>query len=148
MLSLKVLIVDDMPEVRKLLMETLRFCRLARFEFVEAGDGQSALDGYDTDRVDLCFVDWNMPKMNGIEFVRNARMRERGGKRIPMIMVTGEHAVGKIDEALDAAGADAYLCKPFSLRDLKLKVGRIVDKLELASSPPPAPGGFMSWLMN
>lgn len=148
MLRLKGLIVDDMPEVREVLKQSLRLCRMAYFEFVEADNGRDALEEFARGDVDMCFVDMNMPKMSGLDFIREAR---KTGTRhhVPMIMVTGEHAVGKIDQALDMAGADAYLCKPFSIRDLKLKVGKFVDKLELEAQPEAAPAkGFLSWLMN
>ena len=116
-MKLRALIIDDSEMVRQLLKQLLRFTNLAEWEFSEAGDGAAALGKFSPQSVDIVFVDWNMPKMSGTEFIRKVRT---GGKadHVPMIMVTGRNTVGDLETALDEFGADAYITKPFSAETL------------------------------
>jgi len=68
----------------------------------------------------LAFVDWNMPDMTGIDFVRQVRARGDSA-HVPLVMVTSEKAMSKVEEALDGAGASAYVCKPFTVDDVDLR---------------------------
>ena len=102
MVALKALVVDDSGVMRKMVMKGLTDSKLADFEFVEATDGQDALSKFDPKEVDIGFVDWNMPNMTGIEFVREIRNLYGGGMAgCPLVMVTSEKTMGKIEEALD-----------------------------------------------
>jgi two-component system chemotaxis response regulator CheY len=87
-MKLRALVVDDSDMVRQLLIQLLRFSKLAEWEFTEAADGAAAMAKFSPQSFDIVFIDWNMPKMSGTEFIRKARA---GGKadHIPMIMVTG-----------------------------------------------------------
>lgn len=128
MLTLTALVVDDSRVMRTMVMQALRRAGLAEFEFVEAEDGADALDKFDPRTVDICFVDWNMPVMTGIEFVRRARALGTN-RHVPMVLVTSESTVSRIEEALTDAGANAYVCKPFTAEDLVVKLQPIVDRL-------------------
>lgn len=128
MTKLRALIVDDCPQIRELLMWNLRQTRMADFEFVEAEDGADAVTKFDPATIHVCFIDWNMPGINGVEFIRKVRCRG-GADHVPMVIVTGEHTLGKIDQALEATEADAYVCKPFTVADLKIKLERIMNRL-------------------
>lgn len=128
-MKLKALVIDDSKVMRQMVMKGLRESRVAEFEFVEADDGADALAKFDPNTVDICFVDWNMPTMTGVEFVKQARSRGDTGL-VPMVMVTSEKSMAKIEEALEQARADAFVCKPFTADDLKGKLQRIVDRLE------------------
>lgn len=116
-MKLRALIIDDSEMVRQLLKQLLKFSGLAEWEFTEAGDGLAALGKFSPQGIDIVFVDWNMPKLSGTEFIRKARA---GGKadHIPMIMVTGRNTVGDLEVALDEFGADAYITKPLSVETL------------------------------
>lgn len=130
MLKLRALVVDDSRVMRNMVMQSLKKARLAvEWEFVEAEDGADALSKFNVDTVDIAFVDWNMPNMTGIEFVAKARA-QGGTQYIPIIMVTSEKTMGKIEEALDKAGANAYICKPFTAEDLGCRLTKIVENLE------------------
>ena len=129
MLKLRGLVVDDSRVMRSMVMMNLQKARLAEWEFVEAEDGTDALSKFNVDTIDIAFVDWNMPNMTGIEFVRKARALG-GTQYIPIIMVTSEKSMGKIEEALDQAGANAFISKPFTADDLKRKLQSIVESLE------------------
>jgi len=132
------LVVDDSKIMRKLVMRSLRQTSLANFTFVEAEDGQDALDKFAASKVQICFVDWNMPRRTGIEFVR--ALRKDHSKDVPVVMVTTERTMGRIEEAMDDAGADSYIVKPFTADVLKQKLGPIFSKLSSSS------GGFFSKL--
>jgi two-component system chemotaxis response regulator CheY len=92
-------------------------------EVSEAADGQQALDRLESgDLPDIALVDWNMPVMNGLEFVVNVR-RQPEWRRMTIMMVTTENEHSQIVRAL-AAGAHEYLIKPFD-------EAALVDKLLL-----------------
>jgi len=128
--------------MRNMVMQNLLKARLAEFEFVEASDGADGLTKFNPAEFDVCFVDWNMPNMTGIDFVRQARTVP-GAENTIMVMVTSEKSMGKIEEALDSAGASAYICKPFTPEDLDMKLRKLFDELEakLLKEQQPAPSG-------
>ncbi len=141
MATIRAMVIDDSRIMRSMVMNALRQARLAEFEFVEAEDGADALAKFKPGEVDMCFVDWNMPNMTGVEFVRKARA---GGAafHIPMVMVTSEQTVAKIEEALNQCGADGYVCKPFTFEDLRVKLDKIVNKVLKGKAPPEKKGFF------
>jgi two-component system chemotaxis response regulator CheY len=91
------------------------------FEVLEAANGEDALEKLRASgSVDLAMVDWNMPVMNGLEFVKAVRAEERhAGMRI--MMVTTETGVDEMTLALEA-GADEYVMKPFTKEAIAEKV--------------------------
>jgi two-component system chemotaxis response regulator CheY len=146
-LKLGALVIDDSRVMRNMVMQALQKARLANFTFIEAGDGADALTKLDPATVDVCFVDWNMPNMTGIDFVKKVRSRGDCG-HIPMIMVTSEKSIAKIDEALASGGADAYICKPFTVEDMQVKLQKIMVKLEARHQEKATSGGFFSGLFS
>ena len=70
MKELKALVVDDSKVMRLMVMKSLRQSKLAEFSFEEAADGAEALEKVKAGDFNIMFVDWNMPKMTGIELVR------------------------------------------------------------------------------
>jgi two-component system chemotaxis response regulator CheY len=78
-------------------------------------------------RLDLLLVDWNMPEMNGLQFVKELR-RESAYRSVPLVMVTTETEMSQMTAALDA-GADEYVMKPFT-EDV------LLDKLRLVGALP------------
>ena len=82
------------------------------FEVVEAANGSEALDLLERlPRPDLVLVDWNMPVMNGLEFIQHVRARKQF-HGLPLMMVTTETETERVQTAL-AAGANEYVMKPF-----------------------------------
>jgi two-component system chemotaxis response regulator CheY len=133
-MKLKALVVDDSGMMRKMVMKSLAEAKLADFEFVEAEDGANALEKFDPNEIGIAFVDWNMPNMTGVEFVRAARSKQRAladAQDTPMVMITSEKSMGKIQEALDEAGADAFISKPFTVDELSRKLKKVVDRAQL-----------------
>lgn len=115
---MRTLVIDDSRATRAILRKMLT--ELGS-EVLEAGDGQEALRLLEaTADVDLALVDWNMPVMNGLEFVRAVRADARFD-RTRLMMVTTETEMTQVAAALEA-GANEYVMKPFT-RDI------IVEKL-------------------
>lgn len=145
-MKIRALVVDDSRVMRNLVMKSLRETELGEFEFFEAEDGLDALDTLALQSVDIMYVDWNMPNLSGVQFVTRVRASEKA-KRIPIIMVTSERGIGKVEDALDRAGADAYITKPFTMEELKRKTEPFVAKLATPAAAPKS-GGFFSRLIN
>jgi two-component system chemotaxis response regulator CheY len=110
------LVVDDSKVIRKVarhILETLDF------SVSEAGDGQQALDACRADVPDVVLLDWNMPVMSGIEFLRALGL-EPLSRKPKVIFCTTENGVAHIRAAIDA-GADEYVMKPFDRDTLESK---------------------------
>lgn len=107
---MSVLVIDDSRAVRLLIGNILRESGLT---VIEAGNGQEGLDRLaDHPDVELALVDWNMPVMDGLEFITAVRARkEYAGLRL--MMVTTETESDQVMRAI-AAGADEYVMKPFT----------------------------------
>jgi two-component system chemotaxis response regulator CheY len=111
------LIVDDSPTVRRIAGRILRSFNM---EVDEAGDGQEALDKCLQGMPETILLDWNMPVMDGLEFLRALRQTEGGGAA-RVIMCTTETDVTHVQQAFDA-GANEYIMKPFDAAMLREKV--------------------------
>ncbi|MBX9582816.1 MAG: response regulator [Gemmataceae bacterium] len=113
------LVVDDSRTVRLVVGKLLRD---VGFDVVEAADGRAALDQLRLHPgVGLVLVDWNMPVMNGLEFVAAVRA-DRAFDPVRVMMVTTETEPEQVRRAL-AAGANEYLMKPFNRDVLVAKLG-------------------------
>ena len=143
MKKVKALVVDDSRIMRTMVINALDKTGLAEFECEEAEDGVDALSKFDPKTIDIIFVDWNMPRMNGIDFVRKVRSSQKA-THIPIIMVTSEQTMGKIDEAIGRAGATAFICKPFTVAELERKVAKHVEAIPVRVAKP---AGFFSRLL-
>lgn len=122
---MKILLVDDSATMRKIQRNVL--AQMGHEDVVEAENGEDAIHQMKANdfMIDLILCDWNMPVMNGIEFVRKIRAVENLQK-IPIIMVTTEAEREKVLEAVKA-GAKGYVVKPFTPDILKAKIAEIVD---------------------
>ena len=117
---MKALVVDDSRPIRRIESQILQELG---FETVDACHGREALDHLQANPLpDVVLVDWNMPEMDGLEFIKAVRkdVRFRG---LVMLMVTTETETDQMLRAL-TAGADEYLMKPFQKEGL-------VDKLRM-----------------
>lgn len=102
------LVVDDSRVIRKV---ARRIIEEMGFEVAEAGDGLEALAWCRASMPEAILLDWNMPAMNGIDFLRQLR-RERGGEAPTVVFCTVENDLEHIREAL-SCGAAEYIMKPF-----------------------------------
>jgi two-component system chemotaxis response regulator CheY len=102
------LVVDDSRVVRKV---ARRILENLDFEITEAVDGADALTACRGMMPDAVLLDWTMPLMDGLEFLRRLR-QEPGGDRPSVVFCSAENRPSRIREALEA-GADEYIMKPF-----------------------------------
>ena len=109
-----ILVVDDEPQIRRVLRATLSS---NGYEVIEAQSGQQAIEMVVTERPELILLDANMPGMNGLEACNKIRMSFDG----PIIMVTVRNAERDKIAALDA-GADDYIVKPFAIGELLARI--------------------------
>ncbi len=116
----RLLIVEDHPVNQKLLAYQLTAMGL---QHVLANNGSEALERYQTDTFDLVFMDWQMPKMDGLEATRRIRQMEGGNRHVPIIALTA-HASPEFRKTCLAAGADDYLSKPYSESALAAHLSR------------------------
>jgi two-component system chemotaxis response regulator CheY len=126
---MRALVVDDSRAIRMILGKILRS---AGFDvIVEAGNGQEALERLEQlGAMDLALVDWNMPTLNGFEFVSRVRS-ERRYRWMRLMMVTTETETAQMQKALEA-GADEYLMKPF-MREAVLEKLQILGLMATGS---------------
>ncbi len=117
------LVVDDSIAMRKIVSRTLQG---AGFSVVEAANGKEGLDALSKQVVNLIITDYNMPVMDGIEFMRGLRETE-AHKFTPVIFLTTEVEETKRNEAR-AAGATAWLAKPFSPEKVLAVVNKVVPE--------------------
>ncbi|WP_299953489.1 response regulator [uncultured Modestobacter sp.] len=119
---MRALVIDDSRAMRRIVGTILKDFG---FEVREAGDGQQALDVLQEGKAeswvpDLCCIDWNMPVMDGLQFVMAVRANPEF-RQVTLMMVTTESETGQIVKAL-AAGAHEYLIKPFTADALRDKL--------------------------
>jgi two-component system chemotaxis response regulator CheY len=118
------LVVDDSRVVRKL---ARRILESVGYDVAEAEDGARALAACQTELPDCVLLDWNMPVMNGIEFLRALRA-EFGPDDPAVVFCTTENDLSFIAEALDS-GAQEYIMKPFDAEILLGKMARVDHRL-------------------
>jgi two-component system, OmpR family, response regulator ResD len=121
----KVLIVDDEPNIREVVG---LYLRRDGHEVVSAADGEEALSLFDSAVPDLVVLDLMLPKLGGLEVCR----RMRAERRVPLIMLT---ARGEEEERIVglSLGADDYVVKPFSPRELAARVSAVLRRVEESS---------------
>ena len=107
---MRALVIDDSKAMRSILSRMLRGLG---FEVLEAANGREGFQRLqEGGKVDLALVDWNMPEMNGLEFIRTVRA-EQSYNGVLLMMVTTETEMENVVRAL-AAGANEYVMKPFT----------------------------------
>ena len=119
---MRALVIDDSRAVRLFIRGILAELGI---EVVEAGNGQEGLDRLADSPADLILVDWNMPVMDGLEFITAVRAR-REYDSVHIMMVTTETESEQVTRAM-AAGANEYLMKPFTKEVLTAKLTLLED---------------------
>jgi two-component system, OmpR family, response regulator len=128
------LVVDDEPTVRELLVATLRF---AGFTVASAGTGAEALDAALTNPPDLVLLDVMLPDMDGFEVIR--RLRQRSGDRspagpLPVVFLTARDTAGDKISGL-TLGGDDYVTKPFDPEELIARIRAVLRRTGTATPP-------------
>ena len=119
--KMKILVVDDFSTMRRILKNILR--QLGFENIIEADDGDTAQRKMETERIDLIISDWNMPRMNGLDFLKWVRAHDEF-KDIPFLMVTAEAQKENVLEAVKAKVSN-YIVKPFNAETLSEKLEKV-----------------------
>jgi two-component system, chemotaxis family, chemotaxis protein CheY len=114
------LVVDDSRVIRKV---ACRILQDLEFHTEEAEDGLTALSACRSKMPELILLDWNMPNMNGIEFLKTLR-KECAGDYPVVVFCTTENDIAHITEAL-GAGANEYIMKPFDRGIIEAKLAEV-----------------------
>lgn len=126
MIDRKVLFVDDSPTMRRIIKNSLK--KIGFTDFVEAEHGIDAFEKLEEEGdISLILTDWNMPEMNGEEFVKKVRSTEPFSK-LPILMITTR---GMKDDVITAVkiGVNGYVVKPFTPDVLKMKIKQVLEKV-------------------
>jgi two-component system chemotaxis response regulator CheY len=114
------LVVDDSRVIRKV---ARRILEDLSFRVEEAGDGSEALTACRSSMPDAILLDWNMPVMNGIDFLRHLRA-DPGGNRPVVVFCTTENDISAIAQAIEC-GANEYIMKPFDSEIVQSKFAEV-----------------------
>lgn len=117
-----VLVVDDSRIMRNIVKNTFTSLNIP-CQFIEAANGREALAQLEKQEVHLVLLDWNMPELSGLEFLKRVRAMD-AHKALPIIMVTSEAARYNVIEALKN-GATDYIIKPINERNFREKLSKI-----------------------
>ncbi|MDD4335632.1 MAG: response regulator transcription factor [Desulfotomaculaceae bacterium] len=121
-MSKKILIVDDEDKIRDMIN---KYLVSEGFEAIEAADGYQAIELADSGKPDLIVLDWLLPGISGLEVCRQVRQKSN----IPIIMLTAR--TEEIDKLLGLElGADDYITKPFSLRELTARIKVVLRRVD------------------
>jgi two-component system, chemotaxis family, chemotaxis protein CheY len=129
-IGVRALIVDDSSVMRKVVERALRASGLELSEVVEASNGEEALQALRNDvgkpsPIKLILSDINMPIMDGLQFLE-ARRDQKLAPGVPVVMITTEGSEPFVLRAI-AAGAQGYICKPFTADQVKTRVVPLVQ---------------------
>jgi len=120
-------IIDDSKTMRNIEKSVL--AGLGYTEVGEAADGKEGLEKVEVFSPDVILLDWNMPVMNGLEFVKAFRVKD---KLTPVIMVTTESEKTNVLEAIKA-GVNNYVVKPFTPESLSEKINQTISRAKGAA---------------
>jgi two-component system phosphate regulon response regulator PhoB len=123
MTAKRILIVEDEPAIRQMIAFGLR---RAGFEVREAVDYREAREALADQRPDLVLIDWMLPDMSGLELTRTLK-RDRDTRELPVIMLTARAEEGDKVAGLET-GADDYITKPFSPRELVARINAVLRR--------------------
>ena len=121
---MNILIVDDSMVSRRISRRAIQEKRPRSDRFFEAANGQEALTLLFENTVGLIIVDWNMPELDGFEFVKRVRQKDKY-VNLPIIMVTAESKTENVIVAKQA-GVSNYIVKPFNAETLKGKIEMVL----------------------
>ena len=119
--EMRILVVDDFSTMRRIVKNILR--QLGFTNIIEADDGTTAMAKLKAEKIDFVITDWNMPKMTGMELLKEIRT-DPNMKGLPVLMVTAEALQENIIAAVKA-GVNNYIVKPFDAQTLSDKLNKI-----------------------
>src|SRR3954465_155106 len=135
-MAAKILVVDDDPNVQRLLQYTLK---QEGYDVIVAPDGAEGFRLWGAEAPDLILLDVVLPKLDGYQVAAKIRSEEGNASHVPIIMLTAEQEVEQRVRGL-RAGADDYLIKPFHPAELLARIKSLLARFappEAAAPPPP-----------
>lgn len=127
---MRVLIVDDSKVSRKVQAIALSELGLVEDEIIEAENAKEAFKFFGEKEIDLILLDWNMPEITGVDFIRIFKTKFPDTK-IPIVMVTSDGRKDSIVEA-SSLGVSGYIVKPIDRKVFKAKIFQLKEKIEAA----------------
>lgn len=127
-MSYSILIVDDSLPMRSVIKRTLKAAGYGSSEMLEAPNGKEALKLMEDAWIDLIMTDYNMPEMNGLEYIKTVKAGEIS-KDIPVVVISTEGNDDKIKEFMDA-GAAGYITKPFTAEAVRDLIVNILGEMD------------------
>ncbi len=131
-MSYSILIVDDSLPMRSVIKKTFKAAGYGQSEFFEAPNGQKALELMKKNWLDLVITDYNMPVMNGLDFIKAVKADELL-KDIPVVVISTEGSDVKIQEFM-TSGAAGYLTKPFTPEMVRDVIVRFLGEVSYEES--------------
>ena len=129
MASIKILIVDDSITIRRIITNALKTVGFT--DTIEASNGKEALEKLPSGKVDFIITDWNMPEMNGLDFIKIVRSNPLYSS-MPILMITTRGTEHDVVEALQAK-VNSYIMKPFTPQELKEKIEGILKTVQVSA---------------
>jgi two-component system, chemotaxis family, chemotaxis protein CheY len=129
MASIKILIVDDSITIRRIITNALKTVGFT--DTIEASNGKEALEKLPSGKVDFIITDWNMPEMNGLDFIKIVRSNPLYSS-MPILMITTRGTEHDVVEALQAK-VNSYIMKPFTPQELKEKIEGILKAVQVST---------------
>ncbi len=137
----KIVVIEDDPAIREGILDTLRF---HGYEGCGASDGVAGLEALRHGRPDLLILDLMLPGIDGFDILRLARMEQ---PRLPVILLTARGM--ESDKLLGfELGADDYITKPFSIREVMARVKALLKRSETGGTDVPGIVRFASWQVD
>lgn len=123
--ALRILVVDDNEQMRTIIGTVLLALGVGRLFY--AKDGRDGLEVLTREQIDVAFVDYEMPVMNGLDFISQVRARPGDVRFLPIIMLTGHSDLLRLNAARDR-GVNEFLAKPVTARDIVLRLNAVIFK--------------------
>ena len=127
MTSMKILIVDDSITIQRIITNALKSVGFP--DTIVAANGRDALEKLTSNNVDFIITDWNMPEMNGLDFIKQVRANPIYTS-LPILMITTRGTEHDVIEALQAK-VNSYIVKPFTPQELKEKIDGILKTVQI-----------------
>ena len=121
--ALRLLVIDDNEQMRAIIGAVLGAAGVRTIHY--AADGRQGLEALAAARPDVCYVDYEMPVMNGLDFLSAVRARTSPCRTLPVIMLTGHSDMIRLNAARDR-GVNEFLCKPVSARTILTRLEMVI----------------------
>ncbi len=127
-MAFSILVVDDSLPMRAVIKKTVKAAGYSNANFLEAENGQKALELLKVNWVDIVITDFNMPEMNGLEMISQIKSNELFDQ-IPVVVISTEGSQEKVDEFIEK-GASGYIKKPFSPEQLRDVLVQLLGEID------------------